>query len=55
MRQPYREGAAVALKCVEIPGDANEWLSCKKQGENFIEKKCPSVILLIFQGESDSE
>ena len=55
MRQPYRERTAVVLKCVEIPGDANEWLACKKQGEFFIEKKCSSVILLIFREESESE
>ena len=39
MRQPYREGTVMALKCVKIPGDANEWLACKKQGKIFIEKK----------------
>ena len=48
MRQPYREGTAMALKCVEIPGDANEWLACKKQGEFFIVKKSVLVLYYLF-------
>ena len=36
----------MALKCVKIPGDANECLACKKQGEFFIEKR--SVLVLYY-------